>query len=131
MTDPISDMLTRIRNGAMVRKTHVDVPRSNIKFSIAKILQSAGYLDGVEELEQKGVSRTLRLTLSYNDARQSKIASIRRISTPGRRIYTKATDIPFVQSGIGMAIVSTPNGLMTSHEARKRRLGGELICEVY
>jgi len=130
MTDPISDMLTRIRNGAMVRKSHVDVPRSKMKYSIAKILESAGYLAGVED--QKDESRPmLRLALSYDDARRSTIASIKRVSTPGRRIYAKADELPIVQSGIGMAIVSTPNGLMTSHEARKRRLGGEVICEVF
>jgi len=130
MTDPISDMLTRIRNASMVRKSHVEAPHSKIKFAIAKILQANGYVASVE-VKEEGVRKMVRIGLSYDANRNSKISSITRISTPGRRVYKKASEISRVRSGLGMAIVSTPNGLMTNDEARKRRLGGEIICEVY
>lgn len=129
MTDPISDMLTRIRNASMVRKHTVDVPMSKVKFALAKVLESEGFLAGVEKTD--GLKHPmLRLTLKY-DQGASKIESIKRISTPGRRVYVKAAEIPYVRSGHGFAIISTPNGLMSSVEARKRRLGGEVICEVF
>jgi len=129
MTDPISDMLTRIRNAVMVKKKNVDVPASKMKFALAKILQTEGYVAGVERVEE-GKRPMLRLSLNYTDG-QSPIQSIRRISTPGRRMYVKADALPKVRSGHGMAVISTPNGLMTNHEARKRRLGGEVICELF
>lgn len=129
MTDPISDMLTRIRNASKVRKQIVDVPTSKMKFALAKVLQNEGYVAGVEQVEGlKGV--TLRIHLKY-EGDDPKIMVIKRISKPGRRVYVQTTELPTVRSGFGIAIVSTPNGLMTNIEARKRRLGGELICEVY
>jgi small subunit ribosomal protein S8 len=129
LTDPISDMLTRIRNASMVRKQFVDVPRSKIKFAIAKILQKEQCVSGVEEVQVEGRD-FLRLKLRYSDG-ASYISSLRRISKPGRRVYAKADRLPHVRSGFGFAIVSTPNGLMTNREARKRRLGGEVLCEIY
>ncbi|HAL50041.1 MAG: 30S ribosomal protein S8 [Candidatus Uhrbacteria bacterium GW2011_GWD2_41_121] len=129
MTDPISDMLTRIRNASKVRKQIVDVPMSKMKFALAKVLQNEGYLDAVEKVDGlKGVNIRLRLKYENNEP---KIMVINRISRPGRRVYVQSTELPTVRSGFGVAIVSTPNGLMTNVEARKRRLGGELICEVY
>ena len=128
-TDPISDMLTRIRNAALVKKAEVVLPSSKIKFSIAKILEKEGYLHGVRETDQ-GPQRTLILKLKYENG-QSVVHKIRRVSTPGRRVYSVAAELPRVLSGIGIAVISTPNGLMTNREARKRRLGGEVICEVY
>lgn len=129
MTDPISDMLTRIRNASKVRKQIVDVPMSKMKFALAKVLQNEGYLAGVEQVDGlKGLN--LRLHLKY-EAGEPKIMVIKRLSKPGRRVYVQTTELPTVRSGYGIAIVSTPNGLMTNVEARKRRLGGELICEVY
>ena len=129
MTDPISDMLTRIRNASLTRAADLVLPMSKIKFAIAKILQEEGYLAGVETFND-GARPMLRLHLSYN-AGVPAISSIVRKSKPSRRFYVKADELKVVRSGQGMAILSTPNGLMTNSEARKRRLGGELICEVY
>lgn len=131
MTDPISDMLTRVRNAAMARAHVVEMPMSKMKFAIAKILESRGYLAQVETVTGKVSSReVLRLTLSYVDG-MPVVSDLKRISKPGRRVYMKADDIRPVRSGYGLSIVSTPNGLMAGDDARKRRLGGELICEVY
>ncbi|MFH1712243.1 MAG: 30S ribosomal protein S8 [Patescibacteria group bacterium] len=130
MTDPISDMLTRIRNASMVKKRVIELPFSKIKFAIAKILESEKYVSNVEKFED-GNKPMLRLELIYDGTNSPAISSVQRISKPGRRIYMKANELRRVQSGFGFAIVSTPNGLMTSNEARKRRLGGEVICEVY
>lgn len=129
MTDPISDMLTRIRNASSSKKQHVDVPASRVKFAIAKILESEGFV-GKVEMVQSGNHSDIRLNLKY-EGRQPAITSIDRVSTPGRRIYVKSTALPRVQSGYGIAIVSTSNGLMTNKEAMKRHLGGEIICEVF
>lgn len=130
MTDPISDLLTRLRNAYMVNKTTVEVPASKIKLSIVKILEAKGYLAGVEEY-QDGARNMLRVTLKYGEANQPAITEIRRVSKPGRRVYRKATELFSVRSGFGMAIISTPNGLMTTDEARQRSLGGEVICELF
>lgn len=130
MTDPISDMLTRIRNAAMVKNKVVEMPLSRMKFAIAKILEAEGYLSRVETLDEAG-KPILKLTVRYEADGSSKITSLKRVSKPGRRVYVKAGDLATVHSGFGVAILSTPNGLMTSIEAKKRRLGGELICEVY
>lgn len=131
MTDPISDMLTRVRNAAMARAHVVEMPMSKMKFAIAKILESRGYLAAVESVSDKATSReVLRLTLSYAEG-MPVVSDLKRISKPGRRVYVKADDVTSVRSGYGLSIISTPNGLMTGDDARKRRLGGELICEVY
>jgi len=130
MTDPISDMLTRIRNAAMVKAHEVEMPLSRMKFAIAKILEAEGYLTKVETVEING-RPILKATLKYDDAGEVRVSNLKRISKPGRRVYVKADDLRAIRSGFGLAILSTPNGLMTSMEARKRRLGGELICEVY
>lgn len=130
ITDPISDMLTRIRNASMVKKRTVDIPLSKVKFAIAKILESQGYVEGVEVVEV-GKRQYIRVTLKYHDNKAPAISSIQRISTPGRRIYLKSKELPIVKAGYGFAIVSTPNGLMTNLEAKKRHLGGELICEIF
>jgi small subunit ribosomal protein S8 len=129
MTDPISDMLTRLRNAATVRATSVSMPMSKMKFAIAKLLQSEGYLSRVETVTE-GSRPVLRVELAY-DEQGPKISAVKRVSKPGLRVYVKAEELKPVRSGFGLAILSTPNGLMTSSEARKRRLGGELICEVY
>lgn len=130
MTDPISDMLTRIRNAGMSRAKTAEMPRSIMKFAIAKIMQGEGFLSGVEAYED-GNKPMMRVALKYDETDVPLISSIKRVSKPGQRVYVKSTDIGRVRSGMGFAIVSTPNGLMTSNEARKRHLGGELICEVY
>jgi len=125
MTDPIADMLTRIRNATMRGNAEVVLPHSKIKAAIAELMQTRGYLAGVKTI-QNGVFTTLALQLPADGT----ISNIRRISKPGRRIYAPASKIPRVQNGHGMMIVSTSQGLMTDEQARKARLGGELICEV-
>ncbi|NQV89666.1 MAG: 30S ribosomal protein S8 [Parcubacteria group bacterium] len=128
MTDPISDMLTRIRNAQMVHKSDVSLPYSKMKFAIAKLLQKEGYVGKVDRIEVAKFSE-LHIQLNYND-RAPKIQSIRRVSKPGRRVYAKFSELPRVLSDYGIAIISTPNGIMTNKEARARHLGGEVICEI-
>lgn len=128
MMDPIADMLTRIRNAAMAKKKEVLVPYSKIKFEIAKILEKEKYLGSIEVSEEG--SKMLKLGLKYNNSK-SVISSIKRISTTGRRIYIKYDDIKPVLNGFGLMIVSTSKGLMTGREAKRVKLGGEVICEVY
>lgn len=130
MTDPISDMLTRVRNAAMARAHVVEMPMSQIKFSIAKILQSHGYFTAVDVVTPPHAREVLRITLAYANA-LPVVSDLQRVSKPGRRVYVKASELRPVRSGLGIAIISTPNGVMTTGEAKKRRLGGELICEVY
>lgn len=129
MTDPISDMLTRLRNAATVSATTVSMPMSKMKFALAKLLESEGYLSRVETFTE-GVHPMLRVDLVH-DEHGPRISAVKRVSKPGLRVYVKAGELKPVRSGFGLAVLSTPNGLMTSQEARKRRLGGELICEVY
>ena len=128
MTDPISDMLTRIRNAQAVKKAEVTFAFSKMKFAIAKILESEGYVSKVEQLTQAKFPM-IRVHLSY-EQNQPKIQMVRRVSRPGQRVYAKSTELPVVLSNFGIAILSTPNGLMTNKEARARHLGGEVICEV-
>ncbi|MBU0569787.1 MAG: 30S ribosomal protein S8 [Candidatus Uhrbacteria bacterium] len=129
ITDPISDMLTRIRNGSAVKKPEVVLPFSKMKFTIAKILEREGYVGKVEKLDQSRFAE-LKIELKYTHNKPA-FSKITRISTPGRRVYNKYTELPRVLSDMGIAIVSTPNGLMTNKDARKRHLGGEVICEIY
>lgn len=128
MSDPISDMLTRFRNAQAVHKPWVLLPYSKIKFDLAKILEKEGYV-GEVDVDRSQAFPMLRVALKYNN-RQGAIHSIRRVSTPGHRVYAKTTELPRVLSGLGCAVVSTPNGLMTNIEARRRKLGGEILCEV-
>lgn len=128
ITDPISDMLTRIRNAQLVHKTEVVLPYSKMKFAIAKILENEGYVGNVEQIQETKFPR-LRVELSYDDGR-SKISQIQRVSKPGNRVYAKSDQLPRVLSDFGIAIISTPNGLMTNKEARARHLGGEVICKI-
>lgn len=130
MNDPVSDMLTRIRNASMVRAKDVSMPMSKLKFAIAKLLQSEGFVAGVETFNE-GARAMMRVKLAYREDGDPAISAITRLSKPSRRMYIKADQLSNVRSGFGCAIISTPNGLMTNREARKRRLGGELICEVY
>ena len=130
MTDPISDMLTRIRNASMTRAKSVELPMSKMKYAIAKILQKEGHLSAVDTF-QDGAKPMLRVVLTYRPEGDSTISSIKRMSKPSRRVYLKADQLKSIRSGFGCAILSTPNGLMTNKEAHKRRLGGELICEIY
>jgi small subunit ribosomal protein S8 len=128
MHDPISDLLTRIRNAGMARHAKVTMPYSKLKASVAQILHQEGYVAdvGVEE----GPKKALTLALKY-DGRRPVIAGLRQISTPGLRRYVRSTEIPRVLGGMGVAIVSTSKGVMTGSEAKKQNLGGELVCYIW
>ncbi len=133
MTDPISDMLVQIKNAQAVGKEQVVLPFSKVKFRIAEILKTAGYLSTVERRNkkaQKAEHEYLYLTLKYQD-NQGALNGVKIISKPSRRLYIKAKEIKPVRSGFGLAIISTPKGIMDSKEARKSGLGGEIICEVW
>ena len=137
MTDPIADMLTRIRNASSVKKHDVVLPMSRIKFEIAKILEREGWVYQVEVIKSFGqknktaVHDELAITLKYKKSGRPVLTSIKRISRPGLRVYAKKDRLPKVLNNLGMAIISTPEGLMTNKEARKKGLGGEVICEIY
>ncbi len=130
MTDPIADMLTRIRNSSMARHDRVELPHSKLKEHVAGVLKSAGYLDDVRVSEGDG-PKVLTLVLRYGRERQSAIDGVRRVSTPGRRVYVRHDRIQRVCSGMGISILSTSRGVMTDREARRQRVGGELLCEVW
>lgn len=130
LSDPIADMLTRIRNGLVVHKDVVDVPASKFKLEIAAILVKEGFLKGVEKVEVEG-KPFLRLSLKYGPRREKVIQHIQRVSRPGRRVYVTAENVPNVRRGLGLAIVSTSKGLLPDREARKLGVGGEVICEVW
>lgn len=128
-TDPISDFLTRLRNAQHARHETIELPSSRMKLSIAKILEREGFVDAVSE-RSEGVRKTLTVKLKYN-GKEPLIREIRRVSKPGQRVYRKASELPRVLSDIGIAIVSTSAGIMTNKEARKRKLGGEVLCQIY
>ena len=130
MTDLIADMLTRIRNGYLARKKQVVVPYSKIKEAIAKIMVKKGYLEKFERRETKDERRSLELTLKY-DGKDPTITEIRRVSKPSVKVYQKAKQLRSVNADLGIKIVSTSAGLMTGKEAKKKNLGGEVICEMW
>ncbi len=130
MTDPIADFLTRIRNGVRANKTEVICPKSKIKMRIAQILKQEGYLDSVSD-RANAHQGEISVTLRYNKRNESAIRGIKRVSTPGQRTYVNAKALPTVRNGLGVAILSTSNGLMTDREARKQGVGGEVLCEVW
>jgi len=129
MTDPIADMLTRIRNASLVHKKEVELSFSKIKLAIAKILVTTGYLNGAQE-RKDGNKIYLLLNLKYS-GRDSAIHSIKRISKPGHRVYAKADELDKILNGFGMAVLSTPKGVLSDADARLHKVGGEVICEVY
>jgi len=131
MSDPIADMLTRIRNANTAKHSTVDVPSSRIKLAIADILASEGYIKGYEVLEE-GVKKTVRITLKFGrDKNEKVIAGLKRISKPGLRVYASAADMPKVLGGLGTAIVSTNKGIITDKEARKLGVGGEVLAFIW
>jgi small subunit ribosomal protein S8 len=130
MTDPIADMLTRIRNAGLARHDRTEVPASRLKEAVALILKSEGFIADVRPSEGEGPKK-LTIVLKYGRDRQSAIDGVRRISRPGRRVYVPHDRIPRVLSGLGISILSTSRGLMSDREARRQRIGGELICEVW
>jgi small subunit ribosomal protein S8 len=128
--DPIADMLTRIRNGLLIRKAFVLVPSSKIKVGIAQILLEEGFIQGYEVTSEQP-QPNIRVWLKYDERRRPIMTGLERASKPGRRIYKGKQDLPWVLSGLGIAIVSTPKGLMTDREARRQGVGGEILCYVW
>ncbi len=135
VNDPIADMLTRVRNVVLTGQNTVAMPSSKIKVEIARILKEEGYIEGFEEVDGEAEShKVLRLRLKYVGERRTRrpvITGLERVSRPGRRIYTRKTEIPWVLSGIGIAILSTPKGVMTGQRARQLGVGGEILCKVW
>ena len=130
-TDPIADMLTRIRNSIAVRKNEVSLPHSNMKERVAKLLKDNDLIESVEVINNEGsIEKTLKIVINKPES-NPKITEIVRLSKPGRRLYTRADKIPQVKNGRGFIVVSTSQGLMTGFEAKKKGIGGELICKVY
>jgi small subunit ribosomal protein S8 len=134
MTDPIADMLTRIRNAALARHDRTEVPASRMKAAVAEILKLEGFITDVRPSEgaDDGASpKKLTIVLKYGRDRKSAIDGVRRVSRPGRRVYVRHDRIPRVLSGLGISILSTSHGIMSDKEARRQKLGGELLCEVW
>jgi small subunit ribosomal protein S8 len=139
MTDPIADMLTRIRNAVTAKHTRVDMPTSRLKAEIARILQDEGYIQGFKLLDDPGndagkghaVNQTLRLFLKYGPRGEKLITGIERISRPGRRVYFGRSDVPDVLAGLGTSILTTSRGVMTGREAAKAGVGGEVLCNIW
>ena len=130
MTDPIADMLSRIRNGSLARHDRVEMPHSRLKEHVAGVMKSEGYLDDMRVSEGEE-PKMLTVVLRYGRDREAVIDGLRRVSTPGRRVYVRHDRIDRVCSGMGISILSTSRGVMTDREARKQRVGGELLCEIW
>jgi small subunit ribosomal protein S8 len=135
VNDPIADMLTRIRNAVLAGQAQVAMPNSKIKVEIAKILKDEGFLEAFEVVDvENAAQKVLRVKIKYVGERRERrpvLSGIERVSTPGRRIYSKKMDIPWVLSGLGVAILSTPKGVMTGARARQLGVGGEILCKVW
>ena len=129
-SDPIADMLTRVRNAFRARHQKVDVPASKLKMEIARILKEEGYIINFK-LAEDGTQRSIRLYLKYTPTNESAIANIERVSRPGCRVYVGSSDIPRVLGGLGVNVLTTPRGVMTGRDARKQGVGGELLCQVW
>ena len=130
MSDPIADMLTRIRNALVVKYNRVDIPASRTKISIAKVMKAEGYIKNYKVIKdsRQGI---LRVYLRYDEHAAPVITGLKRVSTPGRRVYAKAKDVPLVLNGLGVNVVSTSKGLMTDRQARTANLGGEIMCSIW
>ena len=129
MTDPIADMLTRIRNASAVKKAEVLMPFSKVKFNIAKVLEKENYINKVEKIKDNNFD-IIKINLKYNE-KEPSIRHLKRISTPGQRIYINSKEIPTVLNGYGLGIISTSKGILTDKEARYKKMGGEYICEIW
>jgi small subunit ribosomal protein S8 len=130
MTDPIADMLTRIRNAGHARFDKVDIPASRMKISLARILKDEGFIKNYKVIKdnRQGI---LRVYLKYGDQQKSLIQGLRRVSKPGRRVYAGTEELPRVQGGLGVAVISTSKGVVTDRQARKLQVGGEVLCEIW
>jgi small subunit ribosomal protein S8 len=135
MTDPIADMLTRIRNATIAKHTRVDIPASTLKLEIARILELEGYIQSFKMVdptaESGGVQKTIRVQLKYGPRGERVITGIERVSRPGRRVYFGREEVPTVLGGLGTSILTTSRGVMTGREARKQGVGGEVLCNVW
>jgi small subunit ribosomal protein S8 len=130
LNDPIADLLTRIRNGLIARHSEVRIPHSRLKVRIAEILAREGYVEDVEVVPA-GVQSEIRVKLKYTSSRDPVIKGLRRVSKPGLRVYKGRAELPRVQAGLGIAVLSTSKGVMTDREARRQKVGGEVLCEVW
>ena len=130
LTDPVADMLTRIRNAISARHQKVDIPASKLKLEIARILKEEGYVSNFKATEEEG-HKVIRIYLKYDNNNDAVISNVARVSRPGCRVYVRRTEIPRVLGGMGINILTTPRGVMTGRQARKQGLGGELLCEVW
>ncbi len=130
MTDPIADMLTRVRNAVRVERAHVDMPASKVKRGVADVLKREGYIWDWNELDAEPVKQ-LRIELKYGPNGERVLRHLKRISRPGRRVYNKARDLEPVLNGLGISVISTNRGVISDREARQRNLGGEVLCEVW
>jgi len=130
MTDPIADMLTRIRNAVTVKHDYVNIPASKVKVAIAKVLKEEGFVRDFETFEE-GPRRFIRVHLSYTDKREPLLSGLKRVSRPGLRVYVEKREIPRVYSGLGIAIISTPKGIMAGQQAWRQQTGGEVLCYVW
>lgn len=129
-TDPIADMLTRVRNAIKARHPKVDVPASKLKIEIARILKEEGYIMNYKVAEE-GARKTIKIYLKYQANNQSVISRIERVSRPGSRVYAAHDEVPRVLGGLGVSILTTPKGILTGRDARKQHVGGEILCQVY
>ena len=130
LTDPVADMLTRVRNANQALHDQVVMPASNLKIELAKLLEAEGYISGWEE-SGEGKERVLLVRLKYDRSRRQVISGLKRVSKPGRRVYVDRDSIPKVLGGMGVAVISTSQGLLSGQEARRRGIGGEILCEVW
>ena len=130
MTDPIADMLTRIRNAVAVRHDYVNIPASKVKVAIAKVLKEEGFVSDFEVLDE-GPNRFVRIQLSYTEKKEPILNGLKRVSRPGLRVYVQKREIPRVYNGLGVAILSTPKGIMAGQQAWRQQTGGELLCYVW
>ena len=130
MNDPLGDMLTRIRNAQMRRRSKTTTPASNMRTRVLEVLKDEGYIRGYAQVEQKGARPEIEIELKYNNG-EPAIRTIKRVSKPGRRVYSAARDIPTVANGLGVVILSTPKGVMSDWRAREENVGGEVLCNVF
>jgi small subunit ribosomal protein S8 len=130
-TDPVADMLTRIRNATRARHARVEVPSSKLKIEIARVLKEEGYISTYKVVDESKTRKSLRVFLKYTPDKQSVITDLRRVSRPGSRRYVAVTEIRGVVGGLGISILTTPRGLMTGRSARKANVGGEILCEIW
>ena len=131
MTDPISDLLTRIRNAHLAKHDRLDVPVSRLKLEVCRLLKDEGFIRNYREIDSDGPTKSVRIFLRYSGQGEPAINNVKRISKPGRRVYRRAGEIQPVRNGLGVGIVSTSQGLLTDAQARERKVGGEILCELW